>query len=70
MLENDLLLTRFLDRYENELSDVEQAALYELLELPDQQLLSLLLDNVTSNDGIDITITPVMNQLLAKIRHS
>ena len=43
LLENDLILTRFLDAHEAELSDDEVDALTRLLELPDNDLMSLLL---------------------------
>lgn len=43
LLENDLLLTRFLDRYEGRLSDGEVAGLDFLLDLPDNELLDLIL---------------------------
>jgi antitoxin CptB len=43
LLENDLLLTRFLDRHEADLDEAGSAALVELLELPDNELLDLLL---------------------------
>lgn len=43
MLENDLILTRFLDRYEQELTDDEVAAVDALMELSDNALLDLIL---------------------------
>jgi antitoxin CptB len=43
LLENDLILTRFLDRYENVLSDEEVDAFSTLLDLSDNELLDLLL---------------------------
>jgi antitoxin CptB len=43
LLENDLLLTRFLDRHEHELDERQLAALGRLLELTDNDLLDLLL---------------------------
>ena len=43
MLENDLLLARFLDRHERDLTRDDAAALQVLLELPDGELLDLLL---------------------------
>ena len=44
LLENDLLLTRFLDRHEHLLSDDEVTGLDELLDLPDNELLGLILE--------------------------
>ena len=43
LLENDLLLGRFLDRYANGLGPEEVRAMEALLELPDNELLDLLL---------------------------
>ncbi|MFN9209398.1 MAG: succinate dehydrogenase assembly factor 2 [Betaproteobacteria bacterium] len=43
MLENDLILTRFLDRRETQLTPTQTAALLQLLELPDTELFDLLL---------------------------
>lgn len=43
LLENDLILTRFLDRYESELSDEDVGALTRLLELSDNELMDVIL---------------------------
>ena len=43
LLENDLILTRFLDRHEAELDDDDVGALTQLLELPDNDLMDLIL---------------------------
>ncbi|MEK9719865.1 MAG: succinate dehydrogenase assembly factor 2 [Quisquiliibacterium sp.] len=43
LLENDLLLTRFLERHETSLTDEEVAGLDHLLGLPDNELLDLIL---------------------------
>ncbi|MGD9946277.1 MAG: succinate dehydrogenase assembly factor 2 [Burkholderiaceae bacterium] len=43
LLENDLVLTRFLDRHEDRLTDDEVAGLDRLLDLTDNQLLDLIL---------------------------
>jgi len=43
LLENDLIMTRFLDRYEETLSDPDVAALSMLLDLPDNDLMDLIL---------------------------
>ena len=42
LLENDLILTRFLDRHEHALSNEDVIALDALLELADDELMSLL----------------------------
>ncbi len=43
LLENDLVLTRFLDRHEATLTDDDVGALTVLLELPDNALMDLIL---------------------------
>jgi antitoxin CptB len=43
LLENDLIITRFLDAHETTLSDEEVDAFSRLMELPDNELLDLLL---------------------------
>lgn len=44
LLENDILLTRFLDKYENDLSDLEVEALHQLLAVSDNDLMDYLLE--------------------------
>ncbi|MEO8935783.1 MAG: succinate dehydrogenase assembly factor 2 [Burkholderiaceae bacterium] len=43
LLENDILLTRFLDRHETTLTDDDVGALTQLLELSDNDLMDLIL---------------------------
>lgn len=43
LLENDLILTRFLDRHESDLSDEDVGALTRLLELSDNELMDVIL---------------------------
>jgi len=43
LLENDLMITRFLDQYESELTDVDVSALTRLFEMDDTVLLDVLL---------------------------
>ncbi len=43
LLENDLIITRFLDASEMTLTDEEVDALSRLLDLPDNELMDLLL---------------------------
>jgi antitoxin CptB len=43
LLENDLILTRFLDQHEITMTDEEVDAFSILMELPDNDLLNLLL---------------------------
>ncbi len=51
LLENDLLLERFLGRFESDLSDDDVAGLDELLDLPDNELLDLVLGRSAVPDG-------------------
>jgi antitoxin CptB len=53
LLENDLIMTRFLDAYEQSLSDGEVAALSSLLELPDNDLMDLILARAQIDQAID-----------------
>ncbi|WP_432787055.1 hypothetical protein AAEX37_01138 [Oligella sp. MSHR50489EDL] len=43
LLENDLILTNFLDLYEEQLSDEDVLSLTQLFKLDDNQLLEILL---------------------------
>lgn len=65
LLENDLILTRFLDANEADLSDVEVDALTRLLELPDNELMSLLLAQKEPHGKIDV---PHVHALLQRLR--
>lgn len=50
MLELDILLTKFLDNEFKNLSDADKRLFIELLYLPDPELFSLLMGQVTSPD--------------------
>jgi antitoxin CptB len=65
LLENDIILTRFLDAHETTMSDEEVDALTRLLELVDNDLLGLLLGQHEPADGLDL---PHVKALLAKLR--
>jgi antitoxin CptB len=52
LLENDLLLTRFLDRHEAALTDAEVAGLDRLLDLTDNDLMDLLLGRREPGDEL------------------
>jgi len=43
LLENDLVLTRFFDKHEHDLSNEDVNALTQLFDLPDTELLDLIL---------------------------
>jgi antitoxin CptB len=53
LLENDLVLNRFLDRHAAQLTPCALEALAELLELPDGELLDLVLDRQPMPDALD-----------------
>ena len=53
LLENDLVLTRFLDRFEDQLSDDDVGALTLLLERSDNELMDLILARVEPAGMLD-----------------
>ena len=67
LLENDLILTRFLDAHEVELTDDEVDALTRLLDLSDNDLMSLLLGRKEPEDAL---ATPQVTALLARLRQA
>lgn len=62
LLENDLLLTRFLDRHLDAMGEEEMQLLDTLLLLDDNNLLDLLMGRTVSND-------PGLAGLIANIRN-
>lgn len=65
LLENDLMLTRYLDAYETELTDVEVGALTQLFELGDNELMDLLLARTEPDGALD---RPAVRDVLFQIR--
>jgi antitoxin CptB len=65
LLENDLILTQYLDAFEAELTDVEVGALTQLFELGDNELLDLLLGRIEPEGALD---RPAVKMVLAQIR--
>ena len=65
LLENDLILTRFLDANETTLTDIEVEALTKLLELADNDLMGLLLERSEPSGEVD---TPAVHALVRKLR--
>jgi len=51
LLENDLIITRFLDRYEEDLTQADAAALMVLFEMGDHDLLDVLLGRAELSDA-------------------
>ena len=62
LLENDLIITRFLDAHETALTDEEVDALSRLLELADNELMDLLLARKEPEGEVD---QPPVRALLA-----
>jgi antitoxin CptB len=67
LLENDILLNRFLERSGETLGPVEVEALGALLELPDNELLDLLLTRKEPHGALD---NNAVHALLGRIRAS
>ena len=67
LLENDLILTRFLDAHEIELTDDEVDALTQLLDLSDNDLLDLLLGRTEPADSLAV---PNVSALLSKLHQA
>jgi antitoxin CptB len=65
LLENDLIVTRFLDRHELDLSDAEVGALTVLFELTDNDLLDLLLARKEPSETLH---QPDVLRVLEKLR--
>ena len=65
LLENDIILTRFLDAHEEELTDDDVDALTRLLDLADNPLLDLLLARTEPEGAVDL---PNVHALLARLR--
>ncbi|MFM7659097.1 MAG: succinate dehydrogenase assembly factor 2 [Burkholderiaceae bacterium] len=67
LLENDLILTRFLDANEIDMTDDEVDALTRLLDLSDNDLLDLLLARTEPADAL---AQANVHALLAKLRQA
>ena len=65
LLENDLILTRFLDARETTLTDEEVDAYTRLIDLSDIALMSLLLGKGEPEGELDL---PHVHALLAQLR--
>ena len=65
LLENDLMLTKYLDAYETALTDVDVSALTQLFELGDNELLDLLLARIEPMGALD---RPAVRAVLSNIR--
>ena len=65
LLENDLIITRFLDRFEAELTAVDVSALSLLFQMDDNELLDVLLARTEPEGVYD---TPNIHRLVAQMR--
>ena len=65
LLENDLIISRFLERHAESLQPIEIGALQALLELPDNDLLDLLLGR---KEPADEAADDALRALLARLR--
>ena len=65
MLENDLFIERFFERYEHEITPERATALGMLMDLSDNDLLDLMLGRKEPSDDLD---TPDVRDLLALMR--
>lgn len=65
LLENDLILTRFLDLHETSLTDDEVDAFGRLMELPDNTLMDLILAKKQPEAEVDL---PHVHALLARLQ--
>jgi antitoxin CptB len=65
LLENDLIFTRFLDVYEESLTDDQIAALALIFELGDNELLDLLLGRIEPSGKLD---QPAVRVVLKQIQ--
>ena len=65
LLENDIIVERFFNRYETELSDDDVAALSQLFDLPDNDLMDLLLSCLVSEGALDV---PQVQHVLTLLR--
>lgn len=67
LLENDLILTRFLDAHETTMTDQEVDAFSRLMDLSDNELMSLLLARKEPEAEVDL---PHVHALLQRLRNA
>ncbi|NLZ11115.1 succinate dehydrogenase assembly factor 2 [Neopusillimonas aromaticivorans] len=65
LLENDLIITNFLDHYETQLTDTDVVALTQLFEMGDNELLDVLLGRKGLEGVYD---TPQIQRLVEQMR--
>ena len=67
LLENDIMLTRFLDAHEEAMTDEEVDAYTRLMDLTDNDLMDLLLARKEPAGEVDL---PHVHALLARLRQA
>ena len=67
LLENDLLITRFLKRHGDRMTSEQMVSFEALLDLPDNELLDLLLARQNLPSGLDV---PGVREMLDRLRTS
>lgn len=67
LLENDLILSRFLDAHELTLTDEDVDAFTRLMELPDNDLMALLLGQNEPSEDLN---QPHVHALLFRLRQA
>jgi antitoxin CptB len=67
LLENDLILTRFLDEHEESLNDEEVDAFSRLMELSDNNLMDLLMARKAPEVNSDVDL-PHVHALLVRLQ--
>ncbi|HEY4317682.1 MAG TPA: succinate dehydrogenase assembly factor 2 [Herbaspirillum sp.] len=65
LLENDLILTRYLDAHEMDMTDEEVEAFSRLMDIPDNDLMDLLLVRQEPKGELDL---PQVHALLRQLR--
>lgn len=65
LLENDLIITRYLDAYQNQLTNGDFSALMQLFEMGDHDLLDLLLARKEPQGELD---TPLIRNIIGRMR--
>ncbi len=66
LLENDLILTRFLDANETTLTDTEVEAFSRLMEISDSELMNLMLNRNELTGSLN---TPSIHALVRRLQH-
>lgn len=67
LLENDLIIARFLERHGDQMTSDEMVSFEALLDLPENELLDLLLARCELTAALDV---PDVRQMLDRLRTS